>query len=118
MGYNYGDKRTAGTGVWYWLQGVRNGNKEGTNYIPKHLDINQRTNFLRDVVLAFYTAQGLTAAKKNWHRDVRLRRKVYGYIQDHFSAFTKYVKENYLPDGGGRIEKTTELPILAGEGTC
>ena len=98
MGLSYGDVRTAGNGIWLWLQGVRNHRKglQGPNYIPRQLDINQKDKFVRELVIAFLASKGVVVNKKQMYNNGR---KYYALVQKQFHQFVIYVKENYEPTG-------------------
>lgn len=97
MAYHYGDTRTANNGIWIWLQGWRNRMSheyvEDVNYIPKHLDINQKSNWVRDTVIAFLKTKGIDVTKKKYNH-----RKHPAIVQKHFKEYTEFIKSNYQPN--------------------
>jgi len=93
MGYNYGDKRTAGNGIWLWLQGHRNfSDEQKPNYIPKNLDINQKSNWVRDTILTFLQIPIDKKSKRDYHfKSSQYDQK----IQKRFKEYCEFIKLNY-----------------------
>lgn len=93
MAYTYGDTRTSNNGIWIWLQGQRNRGPEGPNYLPKGLDINQTSNWVRGVIIKFCNdILGMEVTKKKYNRFKHPK-----LVQANFTKFVEFVKSNYQP---------------------
>lgn len=93
MGYSYGDKRTAGNGIWIWLQGFRNYGDHAESYIPKNLDLNQKSNWVRDTILTFLEIPITKESKKKY----RFSNKYEQMVQKRFKEYCEFIKTNYEP---------------------
>lgn len=90
MGYRYGHPSTSWSGIQQWLLGWTG--KSKTKYVPNDLDINQRENFMRDIVIAYYLSKGKDVKKGKWRYKCH---QLSMNIQKDFQDFMKFVKENY-----------------------
>jgi hypothetical protein len=91
MGIRYGHAMTAFTGIANWLQ-IK-------GFVPEGLDVNQRTNFYKRLMLEFLQHKKLKVKLVSKYKGTKinitamqLNANAYT-IQQHFEDFKQFIKE-------------------------